>query len=168
MSQMTLARTAARPLRTQRTGAAPQRARLQVVDAAPRVRSHTGFVLLCAALVVGGLMTALLLNTARAESSFELGRLQGQQTTLHDTRVTLEAEVAAQRSPEMLAAEAQRIGLVPSPSTAVIRLSDASLLGVAAHVDSEAGFTVVSPFASGADPEVTRIQQGISDVAQGR
>jgi len=164
MSQMTVARAIGRPVRAP---APRQRARLRVVDAAPTTQSHTGFVVLCIALVVAGLLGALLLNTARAESSFTLSDLRKEQTVLHDTRVTLEAELSAKRSPETLAVEAERLGLVPSPSTAVLRLSDHTLLGVAASVDPDDSFTVVTPFVSEADGELARIKQGIEGVVQG-
>ncbi|QDO88303.1 hypothetical protein FNH13_08065 [Ornithinimicrobium ciconiae] len=160
MSQMTLARTAPK--------VAPRaRAALRVVDATPKTQSHTGFVLLCMALVVLGLLSALLLNTARAESSFTLADLRKEQTLLHDTRVTLEAELSAKRSPETLAVEAERLGLVPSPSTAVLRLSDNTVLGVAASVDAQDSFTVVTPFVTKADPEVKRIERSIEGAVQG-
>lgn len=166
MSQM----TAARPLTRARTApkvAPRQRARLRVVDAAPTTQSHTGFVILCIALVVAGLLSALLLNTARAESSFTLSDLRSEQTRLHDTRVTLEAELSARRSPESLAVEADRLGLVPSPSTAVLRLSDNQVLGVAASVDPLDSFTVVTPFVSAAEEDVARIEQGLEGAVQG-
>jgi len=147
VSQMTLARST-------RTRPAPRkRPALQVVDAAPRARSHTGFVILCLALVVGGLLSALLLNTARAEGSFTLSSLATQQTRLHDTRITLEAELSKVQSPEHLAEAAEDLGLVSSPSTAVLRLSDNTVLGVAAQVDPADSRTVVTPFVSDQDTE---------------
>lgn len=162
MSQMTLARTAPKVAPRTRT-----RAPLRVVDAAPKIQSHAGFVLLCLALVIGGLLSALLLNTARAESSFTLADLRKEQTMLHDTRVTLEAELSAKRSPESLAVEADRLGLMPSPSTAVLRLSDNTVLGVAASVDPADSFTVVTPFVSQAGTEVQRIERSIEGAVQG-
>lgn len=162
MSQMTLARTAPRA----KTAPRP-RASLRVVDAAPKTRSHTGFVALCITLVVLGLLSALLLNTARAESSFTLSDLRKEQTLLHDTRVTLEAELSAKRSPESLALEADRLGLVPSPSTAVLRLSDNTVLGVAASVDAEDSFTVITPFVTKVQPQVERIERSIEGAVQG-
>lgn len=165
MSQIAVARAGARPARSSAPGR--QRARLHVVDASPATRSHTGFVVLCIALVVGGLLSALLLNTQRAESSFVLAELQSTQTELHDTRVTLEAELSAKRSPESLAVEAERLGLVPSPSTAVLRLSDQVVLGVAAQVDETDSFTVITPFVSVAEKDLARIERAIEGVVQG-
>lgn len=169
MSQMTVARTAARPARSTapRTAVRPERARLRLVNAAPQTQSHVGFVALCIALVFAGLIGALLLNIQRAESSIVLGELQAQRTELHDTRVTVEAELSEKRSPETLAIEAERLGLVPSPSTAVLRLSDKQVLGVAAQVDSTDSFTVVTPFVSGADQNLARIERAIEGAVQG-
>ena len=168
MSQMTVARAIARPARTARPSAAPrQRPRLRVVDAAPAIQSHTGFVVLCIALVLGGLLAGLLLNTARAESSFNLSDLNKQQTRLHDTKVTLAAELSAKESPEALAVEAERLGLVPSPSTAVLRLSDHTVLGVAASVDPTDSFTVVTPFVTASEGDLERIQEGLEGGVQG-
>ena len=150
MSQMAIARTA----RAGRSAASRTRAPLRVVDAAPATRSHAGFVALCLALVLAGLLSALLLNTARAESSFTLSDLRAEQTELHDTRVTLEAELSQQRSPETLAAAAEDLGLVASPSTAVLRLSDNQVLGVAAQVDPADSRTVVTPFVTAIESAV--------------
>ncbi|WP_154402248.1 hypothetical protein [Ornithinimicrobium cavernae] len=163
MSQMTIAR-ATRPARAR---TAPQRPTLRVVDASPKVQSHTGFVVLCLALVVGGLLSALLLNTARAESSFTLSDLRAEQTRLHDTRITLEAELSQARSPETLATAATDLGLVPSPSTAVLRLSDNQVLGVAAQVDPTDSFTVVTPFVSQLESDAERVESAIAGAVQG-
>lgn len=163
MSLMTVARPASR---TSRTAPAP-RARLRVVDATPKTQSHAGFVVLCIALVVAGLLSALMLNIQRAESSFVLSDLRAEQTQLHDTRVTLEAELSMKRSPETLAVEAERLGLVPSPSTAVLRLSDKEVLGVAAQVDPADSFTVITPFVSRAQKDAARIERALAGVVQG-
>lgn len=163
MSQMAVARTA----RVARPAAPRKRAALRVVDATPKTRSHAGFVVLCLALVVAGLLSALLLNTARAESSFTLSDLRSEQTQLHDTRVTLEAQLSQARSPETLALAAEDLGLVPSPSTAVLRLSDNQVLGVAAQVDPADSLTVVSPFVTTAEGGAERIEQALEGAVQG-
>ncbi|GAA1142204.1 hypothetical protein [Ornithinicoccus hortensis] len=153
MSQMTAARAPRGAVRASRAGAArpapgnrqtTQRPRLRIVDAAPRRQGNTGFALLCIALVLGGLMAALMLNMARGEGAFTLGALTAEQTRLHDERVTLEAELSVLSSPETIAKEADKLGMVPSPSTAVLRLSDGAVLGVAAGVDGNQTFTVVT------------------------
>lgn len=167
MSTMTAARVAPRPARTSprpaRTTAQP--ARLRLVDAAPLQGHHTGFVLLCLALVVGGLLAALLLNTARAESSFVVSDLKVELTRLHDQRVTLEAELAAAESPDTLAKKAARMGMEPSPSTAVLRLSDGAVLGVAAGIDGNKTFTVATDGPTG---ETSPGEQAAAEAGSGR
>lgn len=121
---------------------APRRERLQLVDALPQRQSSTGFAVLCVALLGGALIAALLLNTWRAEASFVASDLRAEATELHDTRVTLQAAVARTTSPANLAAEAEKLGLQPSPSTAVLRLSDGGVLGVAATVTEDGPLTV--------------------------
>jgi hypothetical protein len=150
MSQMTAtatapatARVAPRPLRTPaRTSTRP---RLRVVDAAPLGSSHVGYGMLCASLVIAGLLLMLVLNTVRAEGSFVLSDLRADQARLEARQVSLESELAELRSPASLSRKAEGLGMVRSPSTAVLRLSDGVVLGVAAGVDGEQTFTVDLP-----------------------
>ena len=146
MSQMTVsarlgrgAVAAPRPLVDARAGR-----RTRVQDAAPAT-GHTGFLALCLAIVLATFTAVLLLNTHRAEGSYVLSRLNVQQTELHDTKVTLEAQLAGLKSSESLAAEARRLKMVPSTSTATIRLSDGSLTGVASKVDGSRTLNVDLP-----------------------
>lgn len=167
MSQLTLARSAPRAVRpAARPSATQRRDRLRLVDAAPAA-GHTGFALLCLALVLAGLMCALTLNMARAESSYVMGNLRSQATDLHDQRVTLEAQLVSVSSPDALAARAADLGLVPSPSTAVLRLSDGAMLGVAAAVDPADRLSVVT-HASGTReaPEIRRLGDAVSTAIQ--
>lgn len=166
MSQSTLARVAPRgaTARTGRAGSArsapgTRQARLRLVDAAPSRQGNTGFALLCIGLVLGGLMCALMLNMARGEGSFTLGALRAEQTRLHDERVTLEAQLADLRSPDTLADKAKDLGLVPSPSTAVLRLSDGAVLGVAAGVDGNDTFTVETSSGAAEDSSATEVEE---------
>lgn len=145
MSQMTATatvRVAPRPLRAPRT---PARPRLRVVDAAPMPGSHVGYGMLCAGLVICGLLLMLVLNTVRAEGSFVLSDLRADQARLDARQVTLQSELAQLRSPDSLAGKAEDLGMVRSPSTAVLRLSDGVVLGVAAGVEGDRPFTVDLP-----------------------
>lgn len=157
MSQMTIAprlgRAAAATLPARLTdpfGRAPGRGggraagRTKVVDAAPAT-AHTGFRILCLLIVVAAFTAVLLLNTARAEGSYVLSRLAAEQTTLHDTRVTLQAELDNLESAETLADNARKLKMVPSTSTATLRLSDGSITGVASKVDGNRTITVDLP-----------------------
>lgn len=159
MSQMT---ATARP-HTRRFAevSPPPRPRLRIVDSAPLPATHMGYGLLCAALVVAGLLMMLLLNTARAEGSFELGSLQRTTTELSTREVSLQGELASSQAPASLAAKAEDLGMVPSPSTAVLRLSDARVLGVAAGTEAGRTFTVeMPPPARGGAPMSVGTQDG--------
>lgn len=143
MTQLTAAaRLDPRPVRE---AARPSRPRLRVVHSAPLPATHMGYGMLCAALALGGLLLMLVLNTARAEGSFELGSLQSTTSELSARQVSLQSELATRRAPDSLAAQATDLGLVPSPSTAVLRLSDAHVLGVAGGTQAGRAFTVELP-----------------------
>lgn len=118
--------------------------RTRVQDAAPAA-GHFGFMILCLALVMATFSAVLVLNTARAEGSYVMSRLQGQQTELHDTLVTLQSELDGLQSSEALAEKARKLKMVPSTSTATLRLSDGSLTGVASMVDGNRTITVDLP-----------------------
>lgn len=151
MSQMTA--TARSGQHSLRPAPAPTRPRLRVVDAAPLPATHMGYSVLCAALVIAGLLLMLMLNTVRAEGSFVLGELQSTSSKLSAQEVSLQTELAQTRSPESLAAKAADLGMIPSPSTAVLRLSDGAVLGVAAGTTAGRPFTVdlPAPGSEGAD-----------------
>jgi hypothetical protein len=104
-------------------------------------------------LLVGGLVSLLLLNTAMAEGSFTLHRLQQTSGELTDTQEALTQAIDAQRSPANLATRAGRLGMVPSDSAAFLRLSDGKVLGVAKAATKDSRFTVVTaPQASASTP----------------
>jgi hypothetical protein len=94
-------------------------------------------------LLAGGLVALLMLNTAMAEGSFTLHRLQATSGELADTEDALTQAIDAQRSPANLAARAAKLGMVPADSAAFLRLSDGKVLGVAKPAEKRPGFTVV-------------------------
>ncbi len=121
------ARTAALPL--------PPRVRRipEVVAAeAPQVETKGGrvtFILVIVALLSVGLAALLGVNTALAQSSFTVNRLQKQISDLDDRATSLQAALSRANSPERLAADARRLGMVPAPGVAYLRLSDSTLIG---------------------------------------
>jgi len=153
MSQMTAtARVPSQPSRLRGAGA-PARPSLRVVHAAPEAVGHLWYAVVLGALIVGGLLVMLMLNMARAEGSFVLSDLREEHASRHAEQVTLETELAELSSPSTLAGKAEDLGMVPSPSTAILRLSDHSLVGVAATVDGNKTLTVDLPGASSADED---------------
>lgn len=141
MSQMTAtARVASRA--PQRRQSAPQP--LRVVPAAAGLPGNGMFAACCLALLAAGLVGLLMLNTAMAEGSFTLHRLQAASGELADTEDALTQAIDAQRSPANLAARAAKLGMVPADSAAFLRLSDGKVLGVAKPAAKRRGFTVVT------------------------
>lgn len=109
----------------------PPRPTLRVVRAPAAERGRTLFVACCLLLLVGGLLTLLLINTALAQGSFTLQRLQQTSAGLGDRNQALRQDIAVQAAPPQLAARATALGMVPSDSAAFLRLSDGKVLGVA-------------------------------------
>ncbi|GAB3597907.1 hypothetical protein GCM10027446_26830 [Angustibacter peucedani] len=123
--------SAARGPATGRGAARPPRPSLRVVRAPSVDRGRTVFVVLCLLLLVGGLLSLLLINTALAQGSFTLHDLQNTSDELGDHEQSLRQDIAVQGAPARLAARATALGMVPSDTAAFLRLSDGKLLGVA-------------------------------------
>jgi hypothetical protein len=115
-----------------------------VVPAAVGQPGNGVFAAVCLMLLIAGLVSLLMLNTAMAEGSFTLGGLQKTSGELADTQNALTQAVDAQRSPANLAARASKLGMVPAESAAFLRLSDGKVLGVASQAKANPGFTVVT------------------------
>ncbi|MET9963465.1 hypothetical protein ABZ128_31085 [Streptomyces sp. NPDC006326] len=91
-----------------------------------RLRSPSGqaaltpFVLLVVALLAGGLISLLLLNSALNEGSFQLSRLKKETTALTDEEQALQRDVDGYSAPDALQRRAQELGLVPGGSPVFI------------------------------------------------
>lgn len=142
MSQAT-----ARPLTVRRAprGANPTatRARLKLVQPATHTsEGGVGFVILCATLLVGGLLTVLLLNTARAQQQYTIGDLQNASSRLLAKDQELGTQLTYARAPQQVALKAQEFGMVPAGKIRYVRASDHRLVGVAEGSAATAPFTV--------------------------
>ncbi|GAA2645242.1 MULTISPECIES: hypothetical protein [Streptomyces] len=78
------------------------------------------FVLLVVALLGGGLISLLLLNSALNEGSFQLSKLRKETTTLTDEEQALQRDVDAYSAPDALQRRAHELGLVPGGSPVFI------------------------------------------------
>ncbi|MGR4883601.1 hypothetical protein ACIPUC_29885 [Streptomyces sp. LARHCF249] len=78
------------------------------------------FVLLVVALLAGGLISLLLLNSALNEGSFQLSRLKKETTVLTDEEQALQRDVDGYSAPDALQRRAQELGLVPGGSPVFI------------------------------------------------
>ncbi|MCT2282061.1 hypothetical protein M3G91_31125 [Micromonospora chalcea] len=114
--------------RTRVTGApAP---RLRVAPPAPIRVPRAPFVALILVLVVGGVLGILAVNTKINENAFKLEKLQQQQAKLDVDEQELKKEIAEQKAPGNLTANARKLGLVESEDPAYIRLPDGQTIGV--------------------------------------
>ncbi|MFC6706138.1 hypothetical protein [Flexivirga alba] len=145
MSQLTLPRPAARATRTAQPArrTTPSTPRLRVVETQDAAE-HTGvgFVVLCVLLLVGGLISLLLLNTNRAQSSFAIEKLQAKSATLTDEQQQLASDIDAQSAPQQLALRAQKMGLEPASTVRYVRKADGTVLGVAKRSGKDSAITV--------------------------
>lgn len=131
---------AARAVGTARAGAPSRREQpvrpsarrppLRVVQAPPTAGSPLGFALLCAALLGAGLIALLLLNTAVAQDSFGLQRLQTGSQQLKDQKQALIQSNDLAASPEQLSQRAWALGLVAAAGSAFV-LPSGRIVGVA-------------------------------------
>ncbi|MFJ6753713.1 MULTISPECIES: hypothetical protein [unclassified Streptomyces] len=93
------------------------------------------FVLLVVALLGGGLISLLLLNSALNEGSFQLTRLKKETTALTDEEQALQRDVDAYSAPDALQRRAQELGLVPGGSPVFIG-PDGKVAGTAAPAEA--------------------------------
>jgi hypothetical protein len=82
------------------------------VQAAPGATiSRTPFVFLVVGLLGGGLLCLLLINTILDTGSFQITRLQQENVTLAQQTQALQAQIAAEESPSLLAKRARQLGM---------------------------------------------------------
>jgi len=112
---------------TPKGGGAP---RLRVAPPPPVSGPRAPFVALVLALVIGGVLGILVVNTKIAENAFRLDRLQKEQAALNVQEQELRQEIAQAEAPGNLAAEARKLGLVGGGTPAYIRLQDGKVIGI--------------------------------------
>ncbi|MGW7104247.1 hypothetical protein [Streptomyces sp. NPDC054883] len=78
------------------------------------------FVLLVVALLAGGLISLLLLNSALNQGSFQLSKLKKETTVLRDEQQELQRDVDGYSAPDALQRRAHELGLVPGGSPVFI------------------------------------------------
>ncbi|MFG2719591.1 septum formation initiator [Streptomyces sp. NPDC048416] len=97
----------------------------------PGSAARTPFVLLVVALLGGGLITLLVLNSALNEGSFKLSEYRRQTTDLTDEQQALQRDVDDLSAPDALARRAGDLGMVPG-GTPVFLGPDGTVKGVPA------------------------------------
>jgi hypothetical protein len=108
----------------------PRRAPVPVAPPTPVSLPRPAFLVLVVAIVVGGVLGVLLLNTKINENAFRLDDLRARQAALDLQEQRLAQALAEKESPGNLAAAARRLGLVPAGTPAFIRLPDGRVVGV--------------------------------------
>ena len=114
MSQSNAARVPTRPV-ARPVGRERPQPRLRVVAPTPR-RSAGGLALLSVGLLVLGLLVLLLLNISIGKGAYALTELQRQQRLLAEDKQSLAEQVEAASAPDVLAARADKLGMVPAPN----------------------------------------------------
>ncbi|MFG2487001.1 hypothetical protein ACGFSI_30130 [Streptomyces virginiae] len=104
------------------------------------------FVLLVVALLGGGLISLLLLNSALNEGSFQLSKLRKETTALTDEEQALQRDVDAYSAPDALQRRAHELGLVPGGSPVFIG-QDGKIAGSPAVAEAPPPPTPTAPAA---------------------
>jgi len=81
----------------------------------PAAQARTRFVFLVVGLLGGGLLCLLLVNTILATGSFQITALQQQNVELAQQTQALQASIARQESPAVLAKRARQLGMTVPP-----------------------------------------------------
>jgi hypothetical protein len=111
---------------------AVERARLTVVPRQRPTAPRTPFVILVATVLLGGVVLLLMFNTSMQQASFKATRLEERATLLNAKEQQLRMELDMLRDPQRVSEEAASLGMVPMVTPAFLRLSDGTVLGVAA------------------------------------
>jgi hypothetical protein len=131
MSQTLAAATTRRSPAREQVGRSSGRSTLRVVRPPSPEGGRTLFAACCLALLVGGLLVLLMVNTSLGQGSFKLHELQGATGELTDQQQALRQDVDLRASPERLAQRARALGMVPSGTPAFLRLADGKIFGAA-------------------------------------
>ena len=125
--------------------------RLRVAPPAPIRAPRAPFIAVVIAIVVAGVLGILLINTKTMENSFELSRLQDEQTALDKRQQQLDNQLAGYESVGSLDAAAKRYGLVKG-EPAYIRLPDGKVIGVPKPGEGELAVTAQEADPAGGTP----------------
>ncbi len=108
---------------------------LRVVRPEASSVSHLPFVLLCACVMVAGLIAALLLNTALAKGSYEMHALETKSSQLDEEAQALDEVLTGLQGPQGLAARAAKMGMVRPVSSKWLDLTTGTVTGQANPAD---------------------------------
>ncbi|HUB43138.1 MAG TPA: hypothetical protein VMA72_30160 [Streptosporangiaceae bacterium] len=95
------------------------------------------FVLLVLALLGGGLVCLLVVNTTLGASSFRISQLQSGNANLSRQEQTLLVQVAKERSPQGIEERAYQLGMRMPGSSNILDLADHRYSRVPSHADAQ-------------------------------
>ncbi len=122
--------------------AAVERARLTVVPRRATVAPRVPFVTLVSLLLIGGVAGLLLFNTNMQQASFVSSSMEERAAVLAGKEESLRMQLHRLNDPQNVAAQAKRLGMVPSGNPAFIRLSDGKVLGRPAVAEPGTGIRI--------------------------
>jgi len=155
MSQATAtARPLRSPARDPRRGPTP--APLRVIPARITTTGSGAFAAICVTLLVTGLIALLVLNTALAKGSIELGELQRESLLLSEAAGNLQEEIDGASASGALAQKASQLGLVRSNERAHIDIATGKISGTAYPASRSLAFAVVTSPTPVAKPKATK------------
>jgi hypothetical protein len=105
------------------------RPRLHVVRNPAPARSLAPYLLLCAVILLGALVGALVLNTQMAVTAYEIHDSRRELNRLTESEASLRQEVEVAGSPAQLQRRATELGMVPAETVVFIDLAEGTILG---------------------------------------
>lgn len=105
------------------------RPRLQVVRSPAPARSLVPYLLLCATILLGSLVAALLINTQMAVDAYEIFDSRTTLRQLEEAETALVQQVEQAGSPASLQRRAEELGMEPAERVDFISLREGTILG---------------------------------------
>lgn len=110
----------------------PQRSwrpRLRIVRNPAPARSLVPYLVLCAAILLGSLVGALIINTHMAVTAYEIHDSQRELNRITEAGVSLVQQVEEAGSPAHLQRRAAELGMAPAEGIGYISLADGEIVG---------------------------------------
>jgi endonuclease/exonuclease/phosphatase (EEP) superfamily protein YafD len=102
-----------------------------------RHASRTPFVLLVVGLLAGGLVCLLVINTTLAAGSYQISRLQQDNSAASQRLQQLQQQVTAEQAPASIQQRALKLGMRTQPVLNFVDLGNDSLYSTAANLPPE-------------------------------
>ncbi|GAA3435705.1 septum formation initiator [Kutzneria kofuensis] len=118
----------------------------------PKLAPRTPFVLLVMALLAAGVLATLFLSISAVSDSYRLEDAKQKTTDLTSRVEQLKADVAKGESPEVLYDEARKLGMVPAPDPARIKVNPDGSVSVTGSAVPATTTTTPPPSSSAPPP----------------